>query len=93
MAEVLPFLYRFLRDAVFAIFLILVVRVAVREGVAGLLRRGIGVLKLLPGAEALLLLVLRREVRGFLKQIDQKRATRDVGGTKTVVIPEKGEWA
>lgn len=89
MAEALPlsFLYRFLRDAIFALFLAVVVCVAVREGGAGLLRRCIEVVKLLPGVETLLLLVLRREVRGFLKQIDQKRPTPGPGA---VVIPEKG---
>ena len=59
MAEVFPlsFLYRFLRDAIFALFLALVVCVAVREGAGGLLRRGIEVLKQLPGVESLLLQV------------------------------------
>ena len=89
----LLFLYSLLRDAVFAIILIVVVRVTVREGGVGLLRRCIEVLKLLPGVEKLLLLVLRREVRGFLKQIDRKKAGPGSGDTRTLAIPEKGAWA
>ena len=85
----LPGLLAFLRDLVFMVFVVLAVAVAVREGPAGLARRLLGAVQVLPGVEWLIAAVLRREVRGFLRQVDKERRS-DRGG-KTLAIPEKGQ--
>ena len=84
--------WRILQDALFAFVLLLALSVAAREGAAGLARRLVAVLKLLPGAEALVAAALRRQVRGFLRQIeaDSGRKGRSEGGGRTMAIPEKG---
>lgn len=82
-------LFFLLQEVVFAFTVIIAVRIVLREGVAGLARRLIEVLKLLPGVEGLIALVLRREVRRFLKQIDYGTKSGG-GGGKTLAIPEKG---
>lgn len=82
-------LFALLRDAVFTFVLILAVRVALREGAAGLMRRLVTVLKILPGVEEFICWILRREVRGFLKQIGHGSGS-EAGGKHGLVIPEKG---
>jgi len=81
-------LLAFLRNTVFTFFVVLTVAVAVREGPAGLARRLLGAVQILPGVERLITAVLRREVRGFLRQVDKER--RSDGGGKTLAMPEKG---
>jgi len=61
--------------------------IAVREGPARLARRLLGAVQVLPGVERLITAVLRREVRGFLHQVDKER--RSDGRGKTLAMPEK----
>ena len=80
------------RDAIFALALLLAVSVAAREGFGGLARRALTALRLLPGVEWLIRGMVRREVRGFLRQLERERG-RGEGErtrTKTLAIPEKG---
>ena len=81
-----------LRDAIFGLLVLVALSVAAREGLAGLARRAVGVLKLLPGVEALIASVLRREVRGFMRQLerDAGREPKADGQKNTMPIPEKG---
>ena len=80
------------KDAVFSIAVLLVVSVTAREGLAGLARRLLAALRLLPGVEWLIRRVVRREVRGFLRQLEREkdRGEREGGRKKTLQIPEKG---
>jgi hypothetical protein len=79
----------YLRDVVFAAVLLVTVSVLVREGGAGLARKVLGFLRSLHGVDHLIALFLRREVRGFLKQVDPKAFSGDE--KKTIAIPERGK--
>ena len=84
------FLLSLVRDLTCGVVVLLVVSTLAREGINGLVRRTSQLLRLLPGAERLLRVYLRREVRSFLRQVDViKDGTPP--GTKTLRIPEKGE--
>ena len=89
----MPWAWHFLRDAVFGLLLLLALSVFAREGLSGLARRAFVALKLLPGVEVLIRAVLRRKVRGFLRQLERDRG-REHGQqpreNKTMAIPEKG---
>lgn len=80
-----------IRDGVFGLLLLLALSVAAREGFAGLVRRVVLVLKLLPGVEWLISAVLRKQVRDFLRQIEREEGReRETAAKKTMAIPEKG---
>ena len=82
----------FVRDLVLTLLAVLVVAVIVREGPAGLARRLLGAGKLLPGVEWMIAAVLRREVRGFVRQVQEgERSRSDHKGGKTLAIPQKGQ--
>lgn len=80
----------FLRDTVFAVAVLVALSVLMREGVGGLARKALSVLRQLHVVDALISWLLRREVRSFLKQIDPKSFSAN-GRPKRVQIPEKGE--
>ena len=83
----------FVRDLVLTLLAVLVVAVVVREGPAGLARRLLSAAKLLPGAEWMIAAALRREVRGFVRQVQKEERRRsDHKGGKTLAIPQKGQW-
>ena len=87
-------LFGLARDVVFAVLVVLAVRVAVIEGWAGLLRRLLELFRLVPGAEALIRALLRRQVRGFLRQLDHASLEEEEGrGGRGVCVelPKKGE--
>ena len=86
---VLLALVGFLRDAVFAAAVLVAISVLVREGGAGLARRVLGVLRCLHGVDLVVSWFLRREVRGFLRQVDPQAFSG--GRKKTIAIPEKGK--
>ena len=82
----------FVRDLVLTLLAVLVVAVVVREGPAGLARRLLGAAKLLPGVEWMIAAVLRREVCGFVRQVQEgERSRSDHKGGKTLAIPQKGQ--
>ena len=88
------FLLPWAKDAVFGLVLLLVVCVVAREGLAGLARRLLALLRLLPGVETAVRRVVRREVRGFLRQLRKEKGIGEGEGggkKKTMKIPEKGE--
>lgn len=80
------------RDVVFAVFVVLVVRVVVFEGWVGLLRRSVELLKHLPGVEMVIRAVLRREVHGFLKQLNHTSLEKEGkrGSDRWKTLPKKG---
>lgn len=90
-------LFASLKDAVFGLALLLAVCVLAKEGAAGLLRRALGALRLMPGVEPLIRGLVRREVHNFLRQLDKDKGRRkkkeDGDSKKTVAIPEKGKIA
>lgn len=64
-----------------------------REGVKGLFTRLIATLRLIPGVDAAISAILRREVSNFVRQMDSPPAgTRKskADGSKVICIPEKG---
>lgn len=90
------FLLSWAKDAVFGLVLLLVACVVAREGLAGLARRLLALLRLLPGVETVMRRVVRREVRGFLRQLRKEKGIGEGEGEgggkkKTMKIPEKGE--
>ena len=83
-----------LTQLAFATLLILVVAgILYKEGVRGLLRRLIVTLRLIPGVDAAISAVLRREVSNFVRQMDAApagaRKTKQEG-SKVIHIPLKG---
>lgn len=83
----------FVRDLVLTLLAVLVVAVVVKEGPAGLARRLLSAAKLLPGAEWMIAAALRREVRGFVRQVQKEERRRsDHKEGKTLAIPQKGGW-
>ena len=89
------FLLSWVKDAVFALALLLAVCVAAREGLAGLARRSLTLLRLVPGVQSLIRGVVRGEVRRFLRQLEKEkgRGGEREGGRekKTMQLPEKGD--
>lgn len=83
-------LLELLRNIVFSVFLLICVSVAHREGLGGLLRKLLGVARLVPGVEEVLGWALKRQVRGFLRQIEPA-AFSDKTKKSTPAIPKKGE--
>ena len=86
-----------LRDAVVALLFLLAVSTVAREGFAGLARRSVVALKVLPGVELLIRVVIRREVRRFLRQVEREAGGEEREGRtrrrrKTMNIPDKGVW-
>ena len=82
-------LVELLRNVVFSVFLLICVSVVHREGFGGLLRRLLGAARLVPGVEELVGWALRRQVRGFLQQIDP--AAFSTKTKKSIpAIPKKG---
>ena len=75
-------------DAVFAFTVIIAVRIASKEGIGGLLRAALAIIRLFPGVDVLIQQVLRSEVRGFVKQLDHGAGSSRK--SKTLAIPEKG---
>lgn len=82
-------LVELLCNVVFSVFLLICVSVVHREGFGGLLRRLLGAARLVPGVEELVGWALRRQVRGFLQQIDP--AVFSTKKKKSIpAIPKKG---
>ena len=87
-AAMLLHLAGLLRDFLLTVVLAVCVSIAVREGGGGLARKLLAVLRQLPGVNWVIGWVLRREVRGFLRQLDPEsfKAGPKVG----MAIPRKG---
>jgi hypothetical protein len=84
-------LVELLRNIVFSVFLLICVSVVHREGLGGLLRRLLGAARLVPGVEELMGWALKRQVRGFLRQIDP--AAFSTKTKKSIpAIPKKGTY-
>ena len=73
----------------FVIVLLVATSVLLREGLAGLARGILLVLKKLVILDTLIQWYLRREVKGFLRQVDPKTFSK--GNKKKVEIPEVGK--
>lgn len=90
MTAMLLWVFGVFRDALLGLLLLLAVSVVAREGLSGAVRRAIAVLKFLPCVERLIRVVVRRQVRSFLRQVESD-AGRVHGQRKTMAIPEKGK--
>lgn len=77
------------RDVVFALAVLVAAAVLVREGGAGLARKLLLALRQLHGVDYLITAYLKREVRGFLRQLDSKSFPAD-GKKPKIKFPEKG---
>lgn len=86
--SLLSLAFGFIREAVLAVVLLVAASVLVREGAAGLGRKAVAFLRCLHGVDSVISWFLRREVRGFLKQLDPKAFSGE--GRKKIAIPEKG---
>ncbi len=88
MATGLFFLASLLRDLLVTLTLVVCLSILLREGLVELARKLLLVLRQLPGINWIIRWVLRREVRGFLRQLDPQ-SFKD--GPKVVIpIPQKG---
>lgn len=72
---------------------LVVAGILLKEGVRGLFTRLIVTLRLIPGVDAAISAVIRRQVSNFVRQVDSapvgaKRSK--VNGSKVMRIPEKG---
>lgn len=77
-----------LRDIIFAFVVALCVSVVVREGAGGLVRKFLVVLRQLPAVNWVVGWALRREVKGFLRQLDPDSFKKR--SKKGFALPEKG---
>lgn len=87
----LSLVFELSRDAIFAVAVVVVVAVLLREGVSGLARKLLLVLRQLHGVDYLISVYLRREVRSFLRQVDPTSFPAD-GRKQGVKFPEKGMY-
>lgn len=75
---------------------LVVTGILLKEGVTGLFVRLIATLRLIPGVDAAISAVLRRQVSNFVRQIDSDPAVEKkskVNDCKIICIPEKGVCA
>ena len=79
------------RNVIFAIVIVVSVSVLHREGFRGLIRKLVGVARLVPGIDEALAWALKRQVRGFLRQTDPEAFAPKGGKRSTLAIPNKGE--
>ena len=79
---------------IFATVIFLVVAgILFKEGVRGLLTRLIVTLRLIPGVDAAISAVIRKQVSNFVRQVDSAPVgskNSKVDGSRAVRIPEKG---
>lgn len=80
-----------LRNIIFAVVIVVSVSVLRREGFGGLIRKLVGVARLLPGIDEAIAWALKRQVRGFLRQTDPEAFATKGGNRSTLAIPKKGE--
>ncbi|CAH1773626.1 unnamed protein product [Owenia fusiformis] len=78
-----------LEHIVFTVVVAVLVKIGINEGTEGVLRTIVVTLKAVPGVNWLIHLVLRSEVRGFVKQIETKQGKKQSTGPR-VTIPAKG---
>lgn len=78
----------FSRDLLVAVVLVVIVSILVREGAGGFIRKLLAVARELPAVNTLIQWALKREVRGFLKQVDP--AAFGEKKRKVMAIPETG---
>lgn len=78
----------FLKDVVFLVIVLVAASVLSREGVSGLARGIVKLLKNLTVLDRLIQWYLRKEVRGFLKQVDSQTFSK--GKREKIEIPKEG---
>lgn len=88
MAAALLALASLLRDLLVTLILAVCLSIGLREGVVELARKLLLVLRQLPGVNWAIRWALRREVRGFLRQLDPK-SFKD-SPKVAIPIPQKG---
>lgn len=83
-------LVEMLRNVVFAMLLVICLSVIRREGIKGLLRKLVAAARQLPGVDEAIAWTLKRQVRGFLRQIDPQSFAIEVKNSSCAAIPKKG---
>lgn len=81
-----------IRNLVFMLAVVVAVSVLSRDGVAALIRKLVGVVRLVPGVEELIAWALKKQVRGFLCQLDPETFAKTGKETTTLAIPKKGQF-
>jgi len=77
------------KDIVVTLVLVICVSITVREGLMGCVRKLLLVVRQLPGVNWVISWLLRREVRGFLRQLDPQAFKP--GSKQGLPIPKQGE--
>ena len=88
--EVGSSVFALLRNIIFTVVIIICVNVVRRQGLAALVRHLVATARLVPGVDELIGWALKKQVRGFLRQLEPESFAKK--GTKTAIlaIPKKG---
>ena len=78
-----------LEHVVVAVLVIVIIGIVQREGIQGFLRRLVTTLRLIPGVNSLIVILLKREVGNFVNQLGKSSSGTLTCG-KTLAIPLKG---
>lgn len=79
-----------LRNVIFTAVVVVCVNLVRREGLRGSARKLVGVARLVPGVDEAIAWALKRQVRGFLHQIDPETFAAKEAKKCTLAIPKKG---
>lgn len=93
MADTVATLLQLAQLAFASLVVLVIAGILYKEGVRGLLRRLIVTLRLIPGVDAAISAVLRREVSNFVRQMDATPAgarKSKVEDSRVIHIPMKG---
>ena len=92
--EILPglvtWMFSFMQNIVFGIFMIVTVGILRNEGGIPYLKRLWAVFREIPGVKDLMSMLVKRHVKAFIKETSDKMGASFVRGKKILQIPEKG---
>ena len=87
---IVTWLFSFMQNIVFALFIIVTVGLLRNEGGTAYLKRLWSVFILIPGIKDLISMLIRRQVKSFITETADKMGANFIHGKKTLEIPEKG---
>ena len=92
--EVLPglvtWMFSFMQNIVFGVFMIVTVGILRNEGGMAYLKRLWAVFVEIPGVKDLLSMLVKRQVKSFIKETADKMGSNFIRGKMILQIPEKG---
>ena len=92
--EVLPnlvtWMFSFMQNLVFGVFMIVTVGILRNEGGLPYLKRLWAVFVEIPGVKDVMAMLVKRQVKSFIKETADKIGTNFVRGKKIMQIPDKG---